>query len=421
MTDFSTITACGECCTGCRKKLDGRCPGCIEADGRVPEWAESGRCRIHACTRDHGVPFCGLCAEFPCAKLPSLVSWNPDIVERMTALRNEHGRIVDIVGDNYFGKWDKTRTACRGIILRDHRLLLSYETRTGQWMLPGGGLEAGEDERECCIREVAEETGFLIRPTECVMEIDEYYEDFKWVNRYFFGEVTGTTAIRLTEREKEVGMEPRWLPLDEIIRIFSEHASYADTDEMRRGMYLREYTALNRLCGGASSGKQVILLNGPSSSGKSTLARELQAVIKEQKAGDYEVVSIDDFMKTDPMETIYEDDVWAVSGDLCERALEILRAGSGVIIDHVITSERIFRQLKETLTAYPLRTVQITCPPEVLREREQARGDRCSGSAEASAEYLFPKDGYDLTVDTGMKPPRANAVSVFERFFEQIS
>ena len=256
MTDFSTITACGECCTGCPKKLDGRCPGCIEADGRVPEWAESGRCRVHACARDHRVQFCGLCAEFPCAELPSLVSWNPDIVERMTALRNEYGRIVEIVGENYSGKWDKTRTACRGIILRGNRLLLSYETRTGQWMLPGGGLEAGEDERECCIREVAEETGFLIRPTECVLEIDEYYEDFKWVNRYFFGEVTGETAIHLTEREKEVGMEPRWLPLDEIIQIFSGHASYADSDEMRRGMYLREYTALSRLCGGVSSGKQ---------------------------------------------------------------------------------------------------------------------------------------------------------------------
>ena len=26
--------------------------------------------------------------------------------------------------------------------------------------------------------------------------------------------------------------------------------------------------------------------------------------------------------------------------------------------------------------------------------------NRCLGSAEASAAYLFPKDGYDLTVDT---------------------
>ena len=417
MTDFSTLTACGECCVECPKKLDGRCPGCIEADGKVPEWAESGRCRIHACTREHQVQFCGLCAAFPCEKLPELVSWNEDIVEQMTALRNEHRRIIPIVGDNYFGKWEKTRTACRGIVLRNNEILLSYETVTGQWMLPGGGIEAGEKEKDCCVREVAEETGFLIRPTECVLEIDEYYENFKWVNRYFFGEVTGETAIRLTEREKQVGMEPRWLPLDEIIRIFSQHASWADTDEMRRGMYLREYTALSRLCGGAASGRQVILLNGPSSSGKSTLAKALQERIIENGSEGFEVVSIDDFMQTDPMETIYEEDVFAVSGDLCQRVLEVLETGSGVIIDHVITSERIFRQMKEMLHAYPLRLVHITCPPEVLRERERARGDRCAGSAEASAEYLFPKEGYDLTVDTGKTPAAENASLIYKRFF----
>lgn len=414
MTDFSTLTACGECCTACPKKLDGRCPGCIEADGRVPEWAESGRCRVHACAAEHHVQFCGLCPEFPCDRLPSLISWNPDIVEQMTALKNEHLRIVNIVGDNYWGKWSRTRTACRGIVIRDGQLLLSYETVTGQWMLPGGGIEAGEDERECCVREVAEETGFLIRPTDCVFEIDEYYEDFKWVNRYFFGEVTGETAVRLTEREKEVGMEPRWLPLDEIIRIFSGHASYADTDEMRRGMYLREYTALSRLCGGVSSGAQAVLLNGPSSSGKSTLAKALQKLIREKRSEEYEVVSIDDLMKNDPMETIYEDDVYAISGDLCRRVLEILETGAGVIIDHVITSERIFRQLKEMLYAYPLRLVYVTCSPEILREREQARGNRCAGSAEASAAYLYPKEGYGLTVDTGLGSPFENAMKILK-------
>gem|GEM_PF-130090 len=417
MTDFSTITACGECCIGCPKKMDGRCPSCIEADGRVPEWAESGRCKVHACARDHHVQFCGLCAEFPCRKLPSLISWNPNIVEQMTALRNEYRRIVKIVGENYLGKWAETRTSCRGIIIRDGRLLLSYEAVTGQWMLPGGRREAGEDERACCIREVAEETGFLIRPTDCVLEIDEYYENTRWVNRYFFGEVTGETAMHLTDREEAAGMEPRWLPPDKIIRIFSEHASWADADEMRRGLYLREYTALNRLCGGVSFGKQVILLNGLSSSGKSTLAKALQVLIKERKAEDYEVVSIDDFMETDPTETIYEDDVYAVSGDLCERVLEILRTGSGVIIDHVITSERIFRQLKEMLSAYPLRMVHITCSLEILKQREQAQGDRYSGSAEASAAYLFPQTGYDLTVDTGTKPLRENAEFILERGF----
>lgn len=153
-------------------------------------------------------------------------------------------KIIDIVGDNYFGKWDKTRTACRGIVIKEGNILLSYETNTDQWMIPGGGLEGDEDEKECCIREIAEETGILVKPSDCLFEIDEYYEEWKWVNRYFVCEEGGTNQMHLTEREKEVGMEPRWLPLDDIIKIFSEHRKYADTDEMRRGMYLREHTAL---------------------------------------------------------------------------------------------------------------------------------------------------------------------------------
>ena len=417
MTDFSTLTACGECCTDCPKKADGRCPGCMEADGRVPEWADSGRCKVHACTREHHVSFCGICPVFPCGKLESMISWNPDIIGRMTDLRNEYRMIVNIFGDNYSGHWNKTRTACRGIVIRDGKLLLSYETITGQWMLPGGGLEQGESEQDCCIREIAEETGVLIRPSDCVLEIDEYYGDFKWVNRYFFGEVTGETAISLTDREKEVGMAPRWLPLEEIIRIFSEHASYTDTDEMRRGMYLREYTALSRLCGGVPAGKHVILLNGPSSSGKSTLAGTLKSLIRDKRSENYEVVSIDDFMHTDPMETIYENDVYAVSGDLCRHILEALAAGSGVIVDHVITSERIFSQLKEMLHAYPLRMIRLTCNPEILRKREQTRGDRCPGSAESSAAYLYPKEGYDLVLDTGTRSPSENALYIFNKIF----
>ena len=35
---FERITACGECCDGCRKFKEGSCPGCIASDGDVPEW-----------------------------------------------------------------------------------------------------------------------------------------------------------------------------------------------------------------------------------------------------------------------------------------------------------------------------------------------------------------------------------------------
>ncbi len=94
MTDFSVITACGECCVGCVKKENGSCPGCIEADGYVPEWSRSGRCRIHACAREHGVRFCGLCGEFPCEKLPQIISWNKNIVAHLSSLRDEYDKLA---------------------------------------------------------------------------------------------------------------------------------------------------------------------------------------------------------------------------------------------------------------------------------------------------------------------------------------
>ncbi len=159
-------------------------------------------------------------------------------------------KIIDIKGENYFGHWKESRAGCRAIIIQDGKMLLSYETVTDQWMLPGGGLETGESGEECVVREVAEETGYIVKPTSgCALEIDEYYEDFKWLNYYFVCEITGTTELNLTEREKEVGMEPRWLPVEEIIHIFSRHQDHAETDEMRRGMYYREYTALTNILG----------------------------------------------------------------------------------------------------------------------------------------------------------------------------
>lgn len=48
----------------------------------------------------------------------------------------EELKTKEIIGENYWGHWVHTRTACRGIIIQDGRILLSYETKTRQWMLP---------------------------------------------------------------------------------------------------------------------------------------------------------------------------------------------------------------------------------------------------------------------------------------------
>ena len=164
--------------------------------------------------------------------------------------------------------------------------------------------------------------------------------------------------------------------------------------------------------------KQIILLNGPSSSGKSTLSQTLQALIREKRNGNYSVISIDDFMKISTEETIYEDDVFEISGDMCTAALERLKTDQGVIIDHVITSQRIFQQLMDLLGQYPVCTVHVSCPLEVLLQREFARKNRCLGSAEASFTYLYPKEGYDLTVDTSAMTSEQCAERIVNAFLQ---
>lgn len=151
---------------------------------------------------------------------------------------------IEILGANRFETFTKTRTGCRAVILREGKILLSHETGTGWWLVPGGGLEPGETPEECCIREVEEETGVLVKPLRQFLTLYEYYEEYRYISHYFICEITGQGQMRLTENEAARGLEPAWLPLSEAIELFSKHQSYADTNEEKRGSYQREYTAL---------------------------------------------------------------------------------------------------------------------------------------------------------------------------------
>lgn len=59
------------------------------------------------------------------------------------------------------GKQGSIRTGCSAAIfdLTRQKILLTRRTDNGLWCLPGGGVDAGENVAETCIREVREETG----------------------------------------------------------------------------------------------------------------------------------------------------------------------------------------------------------------------------------------------------------------------
>ena len=153
-------------------------------------------------------------------------------------------KTVEILGANRFKTFSRTRIGSRAVIERDGMILLSHETLSGRWLVPGGGMEEGETPEICCVRETEEETGLIVTPLRQFLTLVEYYEEYRYISHYFVCEAAGTGQMRLTDAEKKRGLEPRWIPLRDAVGIFARHQEYAAVSEEKRGAYLREYTAL---------------------------------------------------------------------------------------------------------------------------------------------------------------------------------
>lgn len=88
--DFNNITPCGECCDGCQYKIEGKCKGCRQAEGKFVKMWSNG-CDIYKCCVEHKVYFCGLCKEFPCQWLIKKIGeWNSHGIENLKALAKQY-------------------------------------------------------------------------------------------------------------------------------------------------------------------------------------------------------------------------------------------------------------------------------------------------------------------------------------------
>lgn len=138
---------------------------------------------------------------------------------------------------------EKTRNASRGIIVKDGKILLTYETNTDVYMTPGGGVEENETLAECCIRELKEETGYIVKPVQRFLTVNEYSFETLYISNYFICKIEGECDRHLTDIEVEHGAVPRWVEIDKAIEIFS---SYPSKPQDVGSLYLREYTVINK-------------------------------------------------------------------------------------------------------------------------------------------------------------------------------
>ncbi len=158
-------------------------------------------------------------------------------------------KTIEIHGANAYTTFSKTRVGCRGIVIKDSRMLVSHEVNADYYLIPGGGLEAGETPEECCAREVCEETGYIVKPALHFLTINEYYEEYKFISHYFLCDITGKSEQSLTANEIKRGLIPEWISPDLMLELYSKHNDFAADNEEKRGAYLREYTALTEYFG----------------------------------------------------------------------------------------------------------------------------------------------------------------------------
>ncbi len=153
-------------------------------------------------------------------------------------------KTAEIHGANAYKTFSKTRVGCRGIVLKDSHMLISHEVNTDSYLIPGGGLEENETTEACCIREINEETGYIVKPVRHFLTLNEFYKEYKYVSHYFLCEIIGKSEQKLTANEMKRGLIPEWIAPKIMLEMYEKYDDFTATDEEKRGPYLREYTAL---------------------------------------------------------------------------------------------------------------------------------------------------------------------------------
>ena len=142
----------------------------------------------------------------------------------------------------------------------------------------------------------------------------------------------------------------------------------------------------------------IIVLNGVSSSGKSTLAKEITKL-----RPDFFTFSIDDFdLVIEKMEDRDNQRLIPVETEYFYYRNVAMFSDRGVnlILDQILHDPLTLQNFYETLNAYPILLVGVHCPEEELKCRELSRGDRRIGQALSQLSFVHQQEIYDVAVNT---------------------
>jgi chloramphenicol 3-O phosphotransferase len=148
---------------------------------------------------------------------------------------------------------------------------------------------------------------------------------------------------------------------------------------------------------------RVLVLNGASSSGKTSIAKALQTILPEP----HQHLQLDAFRAMEPAgywDKLDNDTAKPRIAALCHAmhaaVAAFARNGQHVILDTVLDRASAARYLVDDLGSIGYSLIGVHCAPEELEQRETARGDRPSGLARRQFESIHAGRAYDFSVDT---------------------
>lgn len=161
---------------------------------------------------------------------------------------------------------------------------------------------------------------------------------------------------------------------------------------------------------------QVIFLNGTSSSGKTTLAKELQAVLDPL----YFHLQLDHLNQqnlSDLGRAHRTNNEWRIAHQRMVLGFYLsvaafASAGNHVIVDQLFGERWRLLACLDAFAGYDVVLVAIHCPVEELDRRERARGNRGRGRAAAQIDLVHAQMQYDVEVDTSRQTARECALAI---------
>jgi len=152
-------------------------------------------------------------------------------------------------------------------------------------------------------------------------------------------------------------------------------------------------------------------LNGTSSAGKTTLARELQGLLTDS----YLHVEADTFSRMMPHGR-YDAATFLATRCAMNSFVAVLAAsGLNSVVDTLLTTRTWLKDCVDKLAEYRVMFVGVLCPPDELERRERARGDRRIGQGLDQLPFVHAHRLYDIEIDTSQASPRTCAERILHR------